>query len=185
MTSHSTQGLGPVHRVGARCFCIDARTSRSFRCEENVGTRLDLLRSGKVDALVLAVAGLKRLHNPSDYMPISESRMCPAAGQGVIGVQVRVGDEHATNLAMRINDPSTTMEIQAERAFVAALGASCDTPIGAFAKVRMNTIYLQTMILSVNGRRVQRACGKGPAIDAADLGTRLGICETSLSRFCR
>jgi hydroxymethylbilane synthase len=102
----------------------------------NVDTRLRKLAEGELDAIVLAVAGLRRLGRADEIaFPIPEDAMIPAAGQGSLLLQIRAGDEESLALVDPIVDESALRELTAERTVVALLGATCASPIGVHAKV--------------------------------------------------
>ncbi|MDX6640585.1 MAG: hydroxymethylbilane synthase [Solirubrobacteraceae bacterium] len=94
----------------------------------NVDTRLGRLAAGDFDAIVLAAAGLERLGRGSEGTPLDE--LVPAAGQGVLALQARAGE-----LGDVAGDEEATVALRCERALVRALGADCDTPVGALAAV--------------------------------------------------
>jgi hydroxymethylbilane synthase len=96
----------------------------------NVDTRLRKLAAGECDALVLAVAGLERLGR-ADAIDGVLDELVPAAGQGALALEARPGAIDASALA----DEDATMCVIAERELTRALGASCDTPVGAHARV--------------------------------------------------
>jgi hydroxymethylbilane synthase len=98
----------------------------------NVETRLAKLAAREVDAAVLAVAGLVRLGR-QDAVDAVLDELVPAPGQGVIVLEARADDDAARDAAAAITDAPTWAALQAERTLVAALGASCDTPLGAHA----------------------------------------------------
>jgi hydroxymethylbilane synthase len=98
----------------------------------NVDTRLRKLGEGQVDAIVLALAGLERLGRRAEAGGIL-SELVPAAGQGALALQARPGALDARALA-RVTDPDAFACVSAERALVSALGASCNTPVGAHAR---------------------------------------------------
>jgi len=83
--------------------------------------------------LVLASAGLERLGRGSEGVPIPESSLVPAAGQGCLALEARTGDAKAADAAAAISDQTALTTLTAERAVVAALDASCHTPVGAHA----------------------------------------------------
>jgi hydroxymethylbilane synthase len=102
----------------------------------NVDTRLRKLAEGELDAIVLAVAGLRRLGRADEIaFPIPEDAMTPAAGQGSLLLQTRTGDEKALALVDPIVNEAALRELTAERTVVALLGAGCASPIGVHAKV--------------------------------------------------
>jgi hydroxymethylbilane synthase len=114
-----------------------------LRVEElhgNVDTRLRKLAEGELDAIVLAAAGLRRLGREAEIgfaIPVEE--MVPAAGQGALALQVRVGDAEAVAAVAAIGEERAMRELTAERAAVAVLEASCATPIGIHARILKRT----------------------------------------------
>jgi hydroxymethylbilane synthase len=103
------------------------------RVRGNVDTRLRKLAEGEADALVLALAGLERLGR-ADAVSGTLDRVVPAAGQGAIVVQARA-DALTTSQRDAINDEATSTCVFAERAFVHALGAGCESPVGAHCRM--------------------------------------------------
>jgi hydroxymethylbilane synthase len=99
----------------------------------NVDTRLRKLADHEVDATVLALAGLKRLGRDGEAGGVLEE-LVPAAGQGALAVQARPGALDPTLIA-RLTDDATMACVTAERALVHALGASCNTPVGAYGQM--------------------------------------------------
>jgi hydroxymethylbilane synthase len=98
----------------------------------NVDTRLRKLADGEVDALVLAAAGLERLGRSAEAGGVL-AELVPAAGQGALLIEGRAGGVGPDRIAM-ISDPETTACVTSERELVHALGASCNTPVGAHAR---------------------------------------------------
>ncbi|MGE5282770.1 MAG: hydroxymethylbilane synthase [Chloroflexota bacterium] len=102
----------------------------------NVDTRLGKLSAGEVDAVVLAVAGLRRLDRADEIsFPLPAEAMTPAAGQGSLLLQIRDGDEAALGAVDSLVDEAALREVTAERAVVALLQATCASPIGVRAEV--------------------------------------------------
>ena len=99
----------------------------------NVDTRLRKLADHEVDATVLALAGLERLGRDGEAGGVLEE-LVPAAGQGALAVQARPGALDPTLIA-RLTDDATMACVTAERALVRALGASCNTPVGAYGQM--------------------------------------------------
>ncbi|HZU40157.1 MAG TPA: hydroxymethylbilane synthase [Solirubrobacteraceae bacterium] len=99
----------------------------------NVDTRLRKLAAGEVDALILARAGLERLGRAGEAGGSLEA-LVPAAGQGALAIEARDSAEAAAALAA-LDDPATSLCVLAERELVHALGASCNTPVGAHARL--------------------------------------------------
>lgn len=102
----------------------------------NVDTRLGKLAAGEVDGLVLAAAGLRRLGREAEAgFRFGLRALTPAPGQGALALEGRVDDEAAHAAAAGLTDRTALIELTAERAAVAALGASCDTPVGVCARL--------------------------------------------------
>jgi hydroxymethylbilane synthase len=102
----------------------------------NVDTRLGKLAEGDLDAIVLAVAGLRRLGRAGEIsFVLPEESMTPAAGQGSLVLQIREGDEAALRAVDPLVEEAALRELTAERAAVALLQATCASPIGIHAQV--------------------------------------------------
>jgi hydroxymethylbilane synthase len=102
----------------------------------NVDTRLERLEAGDFDGLVLAAAGLHRLGRAEEMMfPIEQDEITSAAGQGTIVIEALHSNDRAVAMAESITDRESLATLSAERALVAALGASCNTPLGANASI--------------------------------------------------
>jgi hydroxymethylbilane synthase len=101
----------------------------------NVDTRLEKLEAGELDGIVLAAAGLHRLGREAAIaFRFGANQMVPAPGQGSLAVQARADDSEAARAAGAITDRAALVELTAERAAVAALEASCETPVGICAR---------------------------------------------------
>jgi hydroxymethylbilane synthase len=111
----------------------------------NVDTRLRLLEEGDLDALVLAAAGLRRLGREAAIGCLLRD-LVPAAGQGTLALEARAGDERAGAAARAITDAATWDALSAERALVARLDASCNTPLGAHASIDAAGIVLRSFV---------------------------------------
>lgn len=103
----------------------------------NVGTRIDMVRSGELDAVVLAAAGLRRLGRVADATELLDPvQMLSAPAQGALATECLAGDvELVDALASALDDPFTRAAVTAERAVLAALEAGCSAPVGALADV--------------------------------------------------
>ena len=147
----------------------------------NVGTRLDKLAQGQVDATMLALAGLRRLGKADVVTAILDpSEMLPAVAQGAIGLECRADDEAARELLALINHAQTETRVAAERALLARLDGSCHTPIAGLAELAGDTLTLRGLIAKTDGSAVVDDVVSGPASEAEALGAELG--ETLLGR---
>ncbi len=140
----------------------------------NVDTRLKLLGTGEVDAIVVAAAGLLRLdlRNRIDEF-LDPEIVLPAPGQGALALEVRLGDDLAEELAYSLNHRETQLRITAERAFLARLGAGCLAPAGALAYLEEGELRLEGVVASPDGSELLRGEIAGPPEEAAELGEEL------------
>ncbi|MGB6975091.1 MAG: hydroxymethylbilane synthase [Terracidiphilus sp.] len=107
----------------------------AVECRGNVDTRLRKLAEGQVDAILLAAAGLDRLERTEWVRErLEPSLFCPAAGQGALGVEARLGDQPVLSALAFLDDPATRFAVTAERASLAALGGGCQVPIGVHVR---------------------------------------------------
>jgi len=136
----SLRALAPGARVGTsslrrRAQVLAARPDvEIIEVRGNVDTRLRALAAGEADALVLAAAGLHRLERGGEIGGVLTD-LVPAPGQGVITFEARVGDTTTREAADVVTDPATWTALRCERALVVGLQATCNTPVGAFARV--------------------------------------------------
>ncbi len=136
----------------------------------NVGTRIAKVRSGEVDAILLAAAGLLRLGRISEASQILDfDQMLPAPGQGALAVECRADDPVVRDGCLALDHPGTRTEITAERALLRRLEAGCTSPIGALAVSTGSTLSL-TAFVALRGRSLRHTM-TGP--DPADLGAAL------------
>ncbi|MDJ0389137.1 hydroxymethylbilane synthase [Roseomonas sp. E05] len=176
----------PVLPEGARIGTASARRQaqllharpdlRTGLLRGNVHTRLDRLESGDFAATLLAAAGLKRLGlAPRAATLLEPEEMLPAAGQGIIAVTARERDHRTMALLAALDDPAARVAATAERAMLHALDGSCRTPIGGFARTLPGgEILLTGMVARADGSFLLRRSLRGPAAEAARLGTALG-----------
>jgi len=118
----------------------------------NVQTRLAKLEAGEVQATLLAGAGLQRLGMGKVGTPIPLDIVLPAPTQAVIAIECRGDDAMTSSVLTIIDDRTTHALINAERAFTAALGGSCHSPVAAYAEIVDGRVHLRTQILSEDGR---------------------------------
>lgn len=137
----------------------------------NLDTRLRKLDSGDYDALVLAAAGLRRLQHADRISTALPAESCvPAPGQGIIAIEIRDDDSRAQALVAQIDDPITSVALDAERAVVVRLGGGCQMPIGAFARVDGETISMSAVVIALDGSREVRASLVGSVREPEALG---------------
>jgi hydroxymethylbilane synthase len=140
----------------------------------NVDTRLRKLEAGGMDAIVLACAGLIRLGLESRITARLDPKVClPAVTQGVIGIECRSNDARTLQLLRALEDPATRTVMEAERAFAARLGGSCQSPIAAYATLDKDRIRLEGLVAEPDGSRLLRDFASGSSEDPAALGRQL------------
>jgi hydroxymethylbilane synthase len=145
----------------------------------NVDTRLRKLEAGDYDAIILAAAGVNRLGLTALVRQvISADIMCPAAGQGALGIEIRKGDDATRRHLSFLDDNSARQTTIAERALLNKLGGGCQVPIGAFAELRDGHIHLEGVVAHPDGTLVLRESRDGD--DPERLGNQVG--EKLLSR---
>lgn len=120
----------------------------------NVGTRLEKLHAGVIDATFLAKAGLKRLGRPEGSWPgISFEHLLPAPAQGAVGIITRSEDAEMARLLEPLNHLETAIAIAAERGVLEALDGSCRTPLAAHATLAGANLTIIGEVLSPDGRK--------------------------------
>ncbi len=144
----------------------------------NVNTRIAAMREGRFDAIILAMAGLRRLGLDVPHSAISPDIMLPSAGQGALAIQARNADDSRSqaviDAAATIGCAATTTEVTAERALLGRLDGSCHTPIAASATLQPDgRLHLDGMILSTDGSNAFRDSLTGVASDAVQIGVAL------------
>jgi hydroxymethylbilane synthase len=140
----------------------------------NVDTRLRKLDAGGMDAIVLACAGLIRLGLESRITARLDPKVClPAVTQGVIGIECRSNDARTLDLLRVLEDPPTRKVMQAERAFAARLGGSCQSPIAAYAVLDADRIRLDGLVAEPDGSRLLRDSSSGSSENPSALGRQL------------
>ena len=144
----------------------------------NVDTRLAKVASGEFDAVVLALAGLKRLGRESDSTEVLDPlQMLPAPGQGALACECRADDVATTRLLDALDDPDTRAAVTAERSLLATLEAGCSAPVGALAEIAWGDdgeeLWLRAVVADTTGTPSIRLSATGSPSDAAAVGERL------------
>jgi hydroxymethylbilane synthase len=172
----SFASLPPGSRVGTSSLRRRAQL-RSLRSDlqyvdirGNVDTRLRKLRDGGYDAIVLAMAGLRRLGVSAKFtVPFDPVEIVPATGQGALAIEMPASpSEYKQRIRTAINDAQTELEVLAERAALARLHGGCEAPVGIHADSKSGTLEIRGIVVSPDGTRVIRAHRKGRAAGAAE-----------------
>lgn len=142
----------------------------------NVTTRLQKLRGGEFDAIILAAAGLQRLGFSDSISTLFDPvQIIPAIGQGAIGIECRVDDLRTQALIQPLHDRTSGLCVAAERAMSAILEGGCDIPVAGYAIVNhAGKMRLTGMIASIDGSRVVRDEITGAPENGIELGRQLG-----------
>lgn len=173
----ATVGTGSLRRQGQ---LLALRPDLRFEgIRGNVDTRLGKARSGEMDAVILAAAGLHRLDLHAEIAGyLDTEQVLPAPGQGALGLQMRAGDERRDQVAA-LGDEATWLAITAERSFLITLGAGCHAPVAAWGRQVSDELRLDGMVARPDGTDLHRAARianlqeSANADLAADLGRML------------
>lgn len=140
----------------------------------NVDTRLRKLDEGQYDAIILACSGLKRLGWEDRITEaLDPGVMAPAIGQGALAIEVRIGDGVTLEAIGPLNDTTTHLAVEAERALLGAFGGGCQVPLGGHAHVTGDELYLSAAVFSQDGSTLIRDEAIGPMTEPHELGKHL------------
>ena len=142
----------------------------------NLDTRIEKLINGEFDAIVVALAGLKRLglgYRNLSVEAIAPWIILPAPGQGALGIEARSEDKIIKAIAKKINHRTTFLCTACERAFLKELGGGCRLPLGALAEIKAGQVHLQVVVANQNGKRIIRLSRSAPLKEAESLGRQL------------
>ncbi len=173
-------------RPGARVGTSSPRRAAFLRalvagveCREirgNVETRLAKVRDGAYDATVLAAAGLRRLGIAFVEDEALSLELCPPApGQGALAVQTRALDPARERVRAALDDERTHRAVTAEREVLRLAGASCEIPLGCYARWEDGTLVLDAALATDSGVRRARATGDDPEAIARAVAQELGV----------
>lgn len=140
----------------------------------NVPTRIKKFEESKWDAIILARAGVERL-KLKKYVSsiITKDEILPAVGQGALGIEIASKNKFAEKIVKSLHHENTYCSVQAERAFLKALEGGCQAPIGAYAYVGANGLYMEGVVGSIDGTVTFRKRVKGKKSEAEKLGRKL------------
>lgn len=137
----------------------------------NVGTRLSKLDAGEYDAIILASAGLMRLGLENRIAArLSIELSLPAAGQGIVGIEVRNEDTELQELLAPLHDIDAADRLAAERAVTRTLNGGCSAPIAAYATLDGDELTLVTRVIAMDGKTTLEEKITGPRSQAVTLG---------------
>lgn len=137
----------------------------------NLDTRLRKLDEGQYQAILLAGAGLRRLGWGDRIAEVLDpAKMCPAVGQGALGIETRA-DGEAFEIVSQLDHGPTRAAVTAERATLASLGGGCQVPLGAHAEVEDDRIKIHAVVADPDGSVVITTSAEGMSVDAAAIGS--------------
>jgi len=171
LPENATIGTSSLRRIAQ----INAKYPK-FKCVSirgNIQTRRNKLGT-EVDAVILAAAGIKRMGMDDQmhgYLEVAD--VLPAVAQGTLGIQTKDDNTEANRMVDALNHAETVVRTQAERAFLARLEGGCQVPIGAYATLEGDTLYLDGLVGSVDGKTLIRRQISGAKNDAKNLGVQL------------
>jgi hydroxymethylbilane synthase len=140
----------------------------------NLDTRLKKLETMNLDAIVLALAGVRRLGFEARITEVIPADISlPAIGQGALGIETRRDDQDVEERIRFLNDPASAIAVSAERAFLKRLGGGCQVPIAAFAKLADSILRIDGLVGTVDGSKLIKHRLEGPTEEAEPLGTEL------------
>jgi hydroxymethylbilane synthase len=141
----------------------------------NVDTRLRKLADGAYDAIVLAMAGLNRLGlRAAHVVPFAVERLVPAVGQGALAVETRAEDDRlAETLRSAVNDPSSELCVECERAALRQLRAGCSAPLGIHARLAGSTMVVEGAYVAPSGTIYRKRLERG--VSSPEEARTLGI----------
>ena len=137
----------------------------------NVPTRLGKLDRGEVDAIILAVSGLKRINLENRITEIFPMKwMLPAIGQGAIGIETRTGDHSTLSLVEHINDPVTHGCLLAERSLLTELEGNCQIPLAGYCINKVEELHLKSALCDPEGKSLIEYEARAQPHNAVSLG---------------
>jgi hydroxymethylbilane synthase len=173
--------LPPAARIGTSSLRRQVQVRHRFpslkivTLRGNVDTRLRKLAEGEFDAIILALAGLRRLGREKVVTQIlDESLMLPAIGQGALGIACRCDDESTRERLAALDHEPTRVAVDAERGLLAVLEGSCKVPIAGHARIENGRIALKGLVANLTGTVVVTAEMTGIPSKARELGIELG-----------
>ncbi len=137
----------------------------------NVPTRVEKARSGELDAVMVAAAGLERLDLAADEL-FAPDVVLPAPGQGALAVQAGLEDEELLELVGGLDDFATRAAVTAERAILREMGGGCMLPVATFGQVQEGMLSVQAAVTSPDGARQVRVLEDGKALEPLEVAAR-------------
>ena len=137
----------------------------------NLDTRIKKLENGGFDAIVAAMAGIKRLgYKNLSLECLPPEIMLPAAGQGALGIEIRIKDKTAEIFAKILTDLDTLRCVTSERTFLKETEAGCRLPVGALAQIKNHRLFFAAVVAGLDGKKIIRVQRQGKPSEAKNIG---------------
>ncbi len=139
----------------------------------NIESRIKKVRDNKIDATLLALAGIQRLalsYNDINFIKIPTNLILPAPGQGAIAIMCRKDDKEIIEICKKIDHKNTRIEVSAERSFIKKINGNCFTPLAAFAKIKGRMLEINGSLFSTDGKGFSKARVIGSLKDPFKVG---------------
>ena len=141
----------------------------------NIDTRIQKVEEKKLDAIILAAAGIKSLNLESKIgLTFETNEILPAVGQGIIAVQCRKNDKMIYDIIKKINDKETSLCARAERKMLQIIGGDCETAVGGLAEINNDNLTLKAQLFSDSGDESFEYELVGKNVDASYIGKTVG-----------
>lgn len=140
----------------------------------NLDTRMRKAENGELDAVILAAAGITRMgwaDRITHYIDVEQ--MCPAVGQGAIGVEIREDDEFMRDVCAKLTHADTALCVRAERVVMNTLEGGCQVPIGAYARIEDGRLVMDGLVASIDGTTIIRYQLTGDVTEPEMLGAAM------------
>jgi hydroxymethylbilane synthase len=165
-------GTGSLRRLAQVKFLRPDLEVKPIR--GNVDTRIQKVKKGEFDGVIMAEAGLERMGLESQITErFSLDRFVPAAGQGALAIVTRKDNENLMNLLRSVNHPPTRAEVTAERSLILQLEGGCRVPIGTIGRAADRALSLFGCVFSISGQKKITSFAKGTLDEAQDLGRKV------------
>ena len=172
LKSGSSIGTSSPRRIAQ--LLIFRRDLKPVSLRGNLETRLKKLQTGKLDAILLAVAGLKRLSLQDCISEVLPDSIClPAVAQGIIGIECLKENKNLIDYLTPINHQSSYFQMLAERSFLATLQGNCNSPIAAYSQIKTGELFLQGLVTSLSGEKICKSQVQGSLEKSTQLGIEL------------
>lgn len=165
-------GTSSLRRIGQLYLLRDDIECVPLR--GNVETRISKVTAGKVDAAVVACAGLNRLGlSEKISMVLDPKQFFTAPGQGALAIQTRCDDDKLIELVSKLDHAQTRMAVDTERQILAEMHGGCSIPLGVYSQIKDDTIIIEAMVSDIENRTCVKKSGTAKLQDAQNLAKEI------------